>query len=171
MNEIEGVEALENENQSIELTIMRLQDDIVSNKNTIEELKKADEVKPMFGEDCDYIVCIQSTNDAVKLGLCSKTQAGRNNILLWLEARKYITETINQANKGDNGFKPGEYNFYVYRNITVLTNKTTVNIMYDWDSVSTAQRLEDKLYLRSSKEAARLVDDKEFIWNLDIYLN
>ena len=74
--------------------------------NQIAELKKADEVKPVFpddGIDCSWLH-IDSMKTAHNYGLTAETDEELTEIESRLEARKHIIEAINVANKGDNGF-------------------------------------------------------------------
>ena len=163
MNEIEKVSKKLNTVSELLQQNISIVDSLI---DEVAALKKADEIKPVFPDDLDcHWLHVDDIETAHDYGLTAGSDEKCSEIESWLEARKYIIETINKANKGDNGFKPETANYYVYR------ERDTLSAYYDWNSDEKIQKFEDKLYIRTSKEAARLVDDKEFTRNLDIYLN
>ena len=90
-------------------------DELVNNCNSeIVELKKQDEVKPVFPDyvplETTFVMVANSDIGgafAKEIGLTAHNEEGRMEICARLTARAYVIEAINKANKGDNGFKVG----------------------------------------------------------------
>ena len=113
MNEIEK---LEDANKAIWLEISKLSNQAVDNVDRIADLKKEQEVKPVFPEagcgDFDWII-IERGETAFNLGMTAKDDDGITKIANQMKARKHIIEAINVANKGDNGFHTNNENWFI----------------------------------------------------------
>jgi hypothetical protein len=106
-----------NEIEKFEIKINKIDETLIEMRVELAEMKKEDEVKPVFPTELDPIkggvdiIHLNSVEQAASMGL---TGYGTLPIVEWLTARAYIIEEINKANKGDNGFKSEGENWYVY---------------------------------------------------------
>jgi hypothetical protein len=118
MNEIERLELI---NKSLVVSRRTSSELIEINNEKIAELKKEAEVKPVFPVDRGYdnkhdYLHIHGYASAGMLGLSAYSGIKLKELIAWLEARAYIIEEINKANKGDNIFKYGKENWYIRYN-------------------------------------------------------
>ncbi len=157
MREIERLEREIKEGLSL---IDRIHSAIDDGIEKIGELKKEDEVNPVFPEDGQesFYVSPRGEYAASKLGLSFYSQAAKDAGERWLEARKYVIEAINQANGGDNGFKSGQCNF-------IITVDTTKDSDGEIDSCNDYQNAENAVYFRDEEGANKLFCDSEFMEN------
>lgn len=170
MNEIEELEqVIKNLDESMESSERRYSAYtklMVQHQDSLAELKKSDEVKPVFPKDgyrCDVngqlIETINSNYSAVGEVFNKAEEATGSHKRK--KARKYIIEAINKANKGNNGFKARCFNFYIGFSHNANKLYITSNMVY--------QTGEGKFYIRKKSEAERLFMDDEFISNCKIY--
>jgi len=68
------------------------------------------------------------------------------------KAREYVIEAISKANKGDNGFKLGEVNYFFLYSFVI--KKTTISLTRD-----THQAMEGCFYLRRGAENIDNLDE------------
>lgn len=137
----------------------------------IERLKKADEkVKPLFPSSNSYRVLgdgtyhlddrLSANAGHARQGNTAYTPNAAEKISLQQAARAYCLEAINQANRGDNGFKVDE------SNALHGWHHHEKKIMTDFEG--SFQSEESGCYLRSGDEAERLQDNPEYVKNWKI---
>jgi hypothetical protein len=154
-----------------ESIIERYRREMEAKYEKLEQLKKEDEVKPVFpvNRSCGdvWIADIDVTRAGCGGGLVSRaaivgktfnSKDDADESVAISQARAYVIEAINKANNGDNGFKVGEDNyFYFYK--------------HDMQSLGWTAR-EDCQFLDSdlSCRDISLLDDAEFKDNYKIML-
>ena len=77
------------------------------------------------------------------------------------QAKVYCLEAINRVNKGDNGFKCGQPNYY-------FEYKPHTDYI-DVYSIESYQYLESNEYIRARKAAKELINDAEFVENWKVW--
>jgi len=147
----------------------KLKQQIEEMKAEVERLEKESEkVKPLFPIVNCYKVesngmfglALFSVELASRQGSTAYTIEGAGKISEQRAARVRVLEAINQANKGDNGFKAGGFNtaYYYYHEANRLQEMPMHNI----------QEQECGYYFRKTSEAKRLASDPDFVkdWKL-----
>lgn len=87
------------------------------------------------------------------------------NYNLWQKARARIIEKINIANKGDNGFKAGKYNY----KICLEYDHENKNPKFSSCGNTRAQDAEPMFYIRTYGSAQELLRDPEFCGDMKTY--
>ena len=118
------------------------------------ELKKETVIEPVFPKYGPRHRGYSESDTAYKCGLTDYSVDGSSKIKAWLEARAFVIEAINQANKGNNGFKLGEPN-----NLITFNHDTGQFEQTHWGCL---QGSEDCLYIRSIDIANNLLKCEKF---------
>jgi hypothetical protein len=144
-------------------TLMKAFNDLV------DEAKKKNEVKPVFPNRdnwdgiiygiesgvIDEIVWTDDVSKLLKYGLTFRTKEDAGKELKRQEARKYVIEAINKANKGDNGFNYGRGGY-----LLEYGHRSEKFIMFHYGNTQSGDDCE---YIRTKEASENLLKDDIFI--------
>ena len=168
MNNKEQIAVLQKEIDKDLSVITSIEYAIEMRTGKIDELKKESEIKPVFpdwGDRVDSsiwgifggkvtVVNFRTDIDSLReIGLTFYSKEGAEKELARKEARKFVIEAINKANKGDNGFKLDADNFCVISDRGRLCSDQWIGI----------QLIESVFYFRTNKGCVDALSAPEFL--------
>ena len=114
-----------------------------------------DRMGSVFPVDYSHDLCGLAIHELAKQGRTFYTKEAAEAFTKRERARAYCLERINEANEGDNGFKPFEINYCLYWN-------AEKEFMGDFVPVVT-HYMESNEYIRTKEAVDELVHDPQFV--------